>query len=126
MNPIDKILLELANDVDEYLAQTNVPLEQYQQDIGLKIDQARAKIAKLSLLESNEIELLSKAFWFSVKDINVAIYYPDFEFKFIDKPHVWQNYIPINIAHEWKTLSREVRAALFCMAETEAQKEEWD
>lgn len=50
MNPIDKILLELANDIDKYLAQTNVPLEQYQQDIGFKINQARAKIAKLFYL----------------------------------------------------------------------------
>jgi len=60
MNPIDKILLELANDIDKYLAQTNVPLEQYQQDIGFKINQARAKIAKLFLPSSNGIELLSK------------------------------------------------------------------
>ena len=50
MNPIDKILLELANDIDKYLAQTNVPLEQYQQDIGFKINTARAKIAKLFYL----------------------------------------------------------------------------
>lgn len=74
----------------------------------------------------NDINVLSKVFSTFVEDINVAVDYPDFEFKFVNEPHVWQNYIPINVMHEWKMLSREVRAALFCMAKNEARKEEWD
>lgn len=44
---IDRILIECANDIDEYLANASTPLECYQHDIGEKLLLVRNRIHRL-------------------------------------------------------------------------------
>ena len=43
-----------------------------------------------------------------------------------DLVHNWHNYIPDALKSRWLTLSEETRMVAACMAEQQANREEWD
>lgn len=46
VNKIDSLLLSVMNDINAYLMDDSVPMENYQSDIDFKLNEARHEILK--------------------------------------------------------------------------------
>jgi hypothetical protein len=49
---------------------------------------------------------------------------PEFENK--DKVHDWRNYVPYEWQNNWEQFTQRERQIIAVMAQTQADKEEWD
>lgn len=73
-----------------------------------------------------EIEKILSAYdRYSVSQVETAIQ-PDVKFDNYDRVHNWHNYIPYGLQEMWSELSEETRAALFVVAQLQADQEEWE
>jgi hypothetical protein len=48
------------------------------------------------------------------------------DFSNTNRVHNWRNYVPDHFISEWGNLSEEVKLAVFLMAESRSNREEWD
>ena len=71
------------------------------------------KLSKMNLFQDYTAEL-------SMIDINN----PDFENK--SKVHDWRNYVPYDWQKNWEQFTERERQIIAVMAQSQADKEEWD